>query len=47
MVVMRVADGHDIRRTVVFLGFNRAAGFIRVNDYPDTFFRGNQKRRDT
>jgi hypothetical protein len=47
MVVMRVADGHDIRRAVVFLRFDWAAGFIRVDDYPNTFFRGNQERRYT
>jgi len=44
---MRMADSHDIRRSLIFRGLDRPAGFIGVENYPDTFFRGNQERRDT
>jgi hypothetical protein len=47
MVVMRVADGDDIRRAVVFRGLDWTTGFIGVDNYLDTFFRGNKERRYT
>ena len=47
VVVVCMADCHDIRRSLIFRGFNRPAGFVGVDDYPDTFFRRNQERRDS